>query len=336
MLGPACSVLVYLASLNNVTAAYTFHSCQCMDTLLALQPTLSHREIVAGCNHNRCICCCSLQIACACGPVTCSDSLQPLVFAIFAHALTLVQFCMIAAAAFAVVFQGHFALAADAVAVSVWTPIMTAAIAYAVATTMPCASACKICASLQALCMNDAVLGLGSLSRINERCLELKQGKPKRQAAEAAKQNRKVVPAGTQQPIELCVVIQSCVQMGAATMIALNVAGPVSTGQAEVSYNASGLEQKAKQSLGCTTDLRFCSDSAIVWPRKGSRQPPNCWVHPFCMASLHSIWYLYGSGTPPRLITASYYLLQPMILTQSGQQGFWWLAPGLQPQQPQE
>lgn len=51
--------------------------------------------------------------------------------------------------------------------------------------------------------MNDAVLGLGSLSRINERCLELKQGKPKRQAAEAAKQKRKVMPAGTQQSIRV-------------------------------------------------------------------------------------------------------------------------------------
>lgn len=42
--------------------------------------------------------------------------------------------------------------------------------------------------------MNDAVLKLGSLSRINERCLELKKGKPKKQAADAATQKPKVKP----------------------------------------------------------------------------------------------------------------------------------------------
>ena len=47
MLGPACSVVVYLASLNNVTAAYTFHGCQCMDALLALQPAPLHKGLVA-------------------------------------------------------------------------------------------------------------------------------------------------------------------------------------------------------------------------------------------------------------------------------------------------
>ena len=51
---------------------------------------------------------------------------------------------------------------------------------------------CICCVSLQALCVNDAVLKLGSLSRINERCLELKKGKPKRQAAAAATQKPKV------------------------------------------------------------------------------------------------------------------------------------------------
>lgn len=40
--------------------------------------------------------------------------------------------------------------------------------------------------------MNDAVLKLGSLSRINDRCLELKKGKPKKQAADAATLKPKV------------------------------------------------------------------------------------------------------------------------------------------------
>lgn len=46
--------------------------------------------------------------------------------------------------------------------------------------------------SMQALCVNDAVLRLGSLSRINDKCLELKQGKPKRHAAASVKQKPKV------------------------------------------------------------------------------------------------------------------------------------------------
>ena len=40
--------------------------------------------------------------------------------------------------------------------------------------------------------MNDSVLGLGSNSRINERCLELKQGKPKKLAATAANNKPRV------------------------------------------------------------------------------------------------------------------------------------------------
>ena len=35
----------------------------------------------------------------------------------------------------------------------------------------------------QALCINDAVLKLGSTTRVNERCLELQKAKPAKKAA---------------------------------------------------------------------------------------------------------------------------------------------------------
>lgn len=39
---------------------------------------------------------------------------------------------------------------------------------------------------LQALCINDAVLRLGSAPRINERCMDLQKAKPKKQAVAQA------------------------------------------------------------------------------------------------------------------------------------------------------
>ncbi len=44
---------------------------------------------------------------------------------------------------------------------------------------------------LQALCINDAVLKLGSTTRINERCLELQKAKPAKKAASAGAANEK-------------------------------------------------------------------------------------------------------------------------------------------------
>ena len=45
---------------------------------------------------------------------------------------------------------------------------------------------------LQALCVNDSVLKLGSLSRINERCLEMLQSKPTKKQAIGEPKKQKV------------------------------------------------------------------------------------------------------------------------------------------------
>ena len=44
---------------------------------------------------------------------------------------------------------------------------------------------------MQALCINDAVLKLGSSTRINERCLELQKARPAKKAATAGAAHKK-------------------------------------------------------------------------------------------------------------------------------------------------